>query len=233
MEQYIPFKKNIIFKTKVDNISSISLKHDFKLDDDVIAGVFLVSGEYRSTEASLIGEDFFQKLPFEIALSDRIKKETVDLKIEDFKYNLIDSNTLRLDIKLFLTCEESSVAETKEEESEEDELENLEYLLDLEEEREEKPKINEESKENIKEEVEDRGFMTEKDLGIENFNLVSNIVKDNKKYVTYKVYIAKEYEDLNYICTKYNVSKEQLSEYNNISEINVGDKIIIPYVNGE
>ena len=50
-------------------------------------------------------------------------------------------------------------------------------------------------------------------------------------YTTYKVYIVREGDSIDTILQKYSVSREILEKYNNLNEINLGDKIIIPEVN--
>ena len=65
----------------------------------------------------------------------------------------------------------------------------------------------------------------------ENINNITNIINNENKYYTYKVYIVREGDTLETICSKYNVTPDDLKEYNNINEINVGDKIIIQQIN--
>ena len=46
--------------------------------------------------------------------------------------------------------------------------------------------------------------------------------------MTYKVYIVKEEDTIEKIYEKYKVNRELLEKYNNLNEIKLGDKIIIP-----
>ena len=59
------------------------------------------------------------------------------------------------------------------------------------------------------------------------------IKKENKeeKYITYKVHIVRDTETIDEITTKYNVSKEELEKYNDLNNIVLGTKIIIPISN--
>ena len=59
------------------------------------------------------------------------------------------------------------------------------------------------------------------------------IKKENKeeKYITYKVHIVRNTETIDEITTKYNVSKEELEKYNDLNNIVLGTKIIIPISN--
>jgi LysM repeat protein len=47
-------------------------------------------------------------------------------------------------------------------------------------------------------------------------------------YKSYKVYIVRENDTLETIMEKYNITKEELEEYNDIATLNINDKIIIP-----
>lgn len=56
------------------------------------------------------------------------------------------------------------------------------------------------------------------------------IVKE-EGYVKYYVHIVNENDSFDSICLKYNVNVNLIKEYNNISELKVNDKIIIPFSN--
>ena len=64
-------------------------------------------------------------------------------------------------------------------------------------------------------------------------NLTQNIINNENKYYTYKVYIVRQGDTIENICSKYNVQIEDLLEYNDINNISLGDKIIIPYINND
>lgn len=56
-----------------------------------------------------------------------------------------------------------------------------------------------------------------------------NTLNDNEEqYVTYRVYKVLETDTIDSILSKYNITKEMLSDYNNIENISTGDKLIIP-----
>ena len=125
MKQLIPFKKDIIFKTKISEITSISLEHSLELDDDMVSGDFIISGDYKMTEASLNREDFNYKLPFDIALDSRYDTSNLKIEIDDFYYEIINDDVLRVNIEVSLDGledkpfkEENNIAEEKEEELE-------------------------------------------------------------------------------------------------------------------
>ncbi len=89
---------------------------------------------------------------------------------------------------------------------------------------EETDKSEEEIEEKVINQKEVEEEVIEKDL-----NSVIDSVKEKNEYVTYKVYIAKEEDNLESISMKFGVSEDILRGYNE-KEVNYGDKIIIPYI---
>ena len=89
MKEIIPLKKDIIFKTKIGEITNISLEHDYKILDDLVEGEVNINGTYKMTEASVIDEEFEYKVPFGIAISKKVDKDTIKIDIDDFKYELV------------------------------------------------------------------------------------------------------------------------------------------------
>ena len=59
----------------------------------------------------------------------------------------------------------------------------------------------------------------------------SNFLTEEETFITYKVHIIRDNETVEDIITKYNTSKEELLKYNDLSNIVIGNKIIIPYNN--
>ena len=55
-----------------------------------------------------------------------------------------------------------------------------------------------------------------------------DIKNEEDTYLTYRVYIVKEEDTVNSIKDKYNVSEEELSSYNDISNLCSGMKLVIP-----
>ena len=75
MKKIIPFKKEIIFKTNLAEITSISLEHSLKKQGDhLIAGSFSLNGEYKITDTSTNTEVFSYDLPFDIHIDDGFLK---------------------------------------------------------------------------------------------------------------------------------------------------------------
>ena len=64
MKQIVPFKKELSFKTKVSEITSISLEREIKVEEEgIITGVFHITGNYKMNEGSINRDEFSFDLP--------------------------------------------------------------------------------------------------------------------------------------------------------------------------
>lgn len=207
MKEIIPIKKDIIFKTKISEICEISLEHNYKVEQDLVTGKIFLNGSYKMTEASVIEEDFMYTIPFEISISKRINKDTVNVIIDEFNYD-IEKDILKVNINLCLTCEE-----TEEVSDYVDSFVNDE-IIEIPEEVEKEPIVNIDEKEQIN----------------TNITSITNNINENN-YYTYKIYIVKEGDTIENIARKYNIDLKYIKEYNDITNINIGDKLIIPQIN--
>lgn len=216
MEKIIPFKKDIEFEN-ISEIKSISLEHTLEIKDNLISGSFIISGTYKMTEVSINLDDFNYNLPFKISIDSKYDTSNVKLDINDFYYEVIDSKILSVNIEVKI---ENLIEKEVEELVREDETFDA-----LEEELEE---IKEENIEEIKEEnIED----TETNEKEESQRQIITSIFDtegNDNYVTYKVHVVSENDTIETILQKYEISLSKLEDYNNISDIKIGDKIIIP-----
>ena len=214
MNQILEFKKDCIMKTYVEEITNITLTHDYKVLDDTVEGYFDVSGSYKMSKSSVQTEEFMFTIPFTIALSSLIDKSSIDLKIHDFKYTL-EKDVMHLNMSLEMNYEELA-KENEEEKKEEDE--NMEQIID--------EMIDNNS---IEEKINNNEEIKKEDTTKE-INSILNTFSDDKEFYSYKVYIMRSEDTLESVAIKYNVSLNDLKEYNNIENISVGDKIIIPYI---
>lgn len=242
MKQIVPFKKELPFKTKVSEITSISLEREINvLEDAVITGVFHITGDYKMNEGSINREEFSFDLPFDITLDPRYDIDSVKSDIEDFYYDVINEDTLKVNIDLYIEAEYKEetppVVEEEQEEvrttAEEIPLENTPIQKisgTLEKEEKIMENIKEEDVvENTKEEKITSSTTKEErdDDGITASDLFSNL-DDTETYSTYYVYIVKEEDTIDKILVKYGITKEELESYNDITGIKPGDKVIIP-----
>ena len=228
MNQKIEFKKDCMLKTYVSSITDISLTHDYKILDDTIEGYFDVTGSYKVTMSSVETESFMFTIPFTIALSSLIDKDTIDLKLSDFNYS-VEKDVLHL--KMFLDMDYQEI-EIKEDTKDNEEIDNM--INDL---------IDKDSTTNIKSPIEfhnevmldnviDSKEEVKENVSEKNFNTIFNEVKESN-FSKYKVYIMRSEDTLESILVKYNVTMDEIKEYNDIDNINIGSKIVIPYNKNE
>ncbi len=214
MKQTIPFKKDITFKTKIGELTAISLDNDLTLKgEDLIVGNFYISGKYKMLETSSLEETYSYKIPCEIAISDDYDTYDATIDIDDFSYEIIDDEILRVNIVVIINNLQRKEQEEKEE-----------------------AKIEETKKEERTSEIEEKQEEIEiLDVPREEKNPFIEVKKQVKKqketYLTYKVYIYKNTDTINDILEKYNITKDQLADYNNLDEIEEGSKIVIPSFN--
>ena len=250
MKQIIPFKKDLPFKTKVSEITSISLEREICVEDEgIVSGVFHITGEYKMNEGSINRESFSFDLPFDITLDPRYDIETVTSDIEDFYYDVENEDTLKVNIDLFVEAEYLPEKELEEVRKVPDELTLPdEYPEDLQIESKEDieaKNIMDAFKEEVIEPtpvIIEKDFMNkieqqkERDDIIDMPSLAQDLfsnLDDTETYTTYYVYIVKEDDTIDKILTKYGVTKEDLESYNDIASIKPGDKVIVPKTNCE
>lgn len=235
MKQIVPFKKELPFKTKVSEITSISLEREINVEEEgIITGVFHITGNYKMNEGSINRDEFSFDLPFDITLDPRYDISTVKADIDDFYYDVINSDTLSVNIDLFIEAEYLPEDVTKEEDTldEKAETEEIEEVrvekIKVDDVKDDIPVVDEKKEEimgkigteEIKEETRDTDNITASDL-------FSNL-DDSETYTTYYVYIVKEEDTIDKILIKYGITKEAFEDYNDITNIKPGDKVIIP-----
>lgn len=241
MKQTIPFQKDITFKTKIGEITAISLDNDLMLKgEDLISGNFYISGSYKMIETSTIEESYSYKIPCEIAISDEYDTFDASVDIDDFYYEIIDDEVLRVNIVVAINnLRKKEIKKvTKEEIGEEtdlfdDTVDNRCF------EDEDMPKDEIKTKQDVQEEQKDKEFVSNVGESSENprtnnssfLEVKESVKKQDDTYLTYKVYIFKEGDNIEKILEKYNVSRDDLSDYNDLDGITVGSKIVIPSVN--
>ena len=229
MKNIIPFKKDVIFKTNLSEITSISLENTLNLKDDTISGDFIISGDYKVSDKSTTVEPFELNIPFEIVLDDRFDTKKATIDIDDFYYEIVNNNILSVSIDVLVDhLQEKPLVE----------LEDLvdvtpvRTVLDYEDDDMEKESI---IKEEVIEErcIEDEEELPKRDNKKEEVEEKINSIFNNSTftdevYVTYNVFILRDGDTLDSIMEKYNINKEELEKYNDLSNLQLGDKLIIP-----
>lgn len=227
MNCVIPYTKEIVFKTKVAEISSISLEHEMSVNATELLGNFIVSGEYKAHELSVNKDEFSYTLPFSIELSDNVDTDTIDFSITDFSYEIVNENTLKVFIEFSVLASENEevvVEETKDEIFQdvstalENDVELSDVIIELPEENTRKEELT------IPEVLENNERLSEK----ETMTIMDSINNENDEFAIYHIHIVKEAETIEMISSMYNSSIDLISEYNDLTNIGVGDKLIIP-----
>ncbi len=215
MNCIIPFTKDVKFKSNIAEILSVSLEHDYTANETEVLGNFTISGEYKVHEVSVNKEHFEYVLPFSVNMTNKIDTNSVNFEVQDFTYEVIDNDTLRVNIEYSINADEVKGEEPLFKQVEEPTLDNLLDEIDREVEEEPKEEINEER--DISDEAKD--------------TILNNINDNDDVYVTYHIHEMKETDTVESICLKYNTSDAILGEYNDLSTLTLGDKIIIPEIN--
>lgn len=248
MKQIIPFKKDLPFKTKVSDITSISLERKIEiLDGGIVTGTFYITGDYKMNEGSINREKFSFDLPFDITLDPRYDVNSVKADIEDFYYDVINEDTLKVNIDLYieaeylpdnslnndvLTEEDNKMDDVQKEDEPVEEDRNIMTESKSDSKNDENIEI-EKDKEVTSEKINnDDATMNDSDIernDVDDFanDLFSNL-DNTETYTTYYVYIVKEEDTIDKIISLYGVTKEDIENYNDITSIKPGDKVIIP-----
>lgn len=250
MKKIVPFKKEIAFKTNIAEITSISLEHTLKVEDYLIDGDFIVSGEYKMADISTNTENFNFDLPFHISIDEKYLLDKVVVDIDDFYYEIINDRTLVVNIDVLINnLEEKPLIEvrTTQEDNCEKEVETKEKALNNEieeekeqivEERKEEKTIEEAKKEEtiissettqeIKEENPIKIVDTTEAVASTRDIDIFNSFTETENFATYRVYIVREGDMVDGILEKYGIARELLEKYNDLNDVKIGDKLIIP-----
>ena len=226
MRQTIPFVKDISFNSKIAEITSISLEHNLKMENnDSVVGTFTISGKYKVNKISINEEEFKKDINFDITLDDKYDSSKVIIDIDDFYYEIVNEEYLRVHIDVLIDnllyikkeekpfiqeIEKNDLAELKTEER----ISNVNDLKGI---------SFEEEKENVIKQDNDTIKKDDKESSI-----TTNFLNEKEQYITYKVHIIRENETVDTIIEKYNVSKEELEKYNSLDNVGLGTKIIVP-----
>ncbi len=223
MKKLVPFKKDIMFDSNIAEINSISLEHEVDVKkENLIAGKFIVSGDYKMADTSVNLDNFEYELPFNINIDKKYYIDDAEVDISDFYYEVINNKVLSVNIELTV----DNVEEVKEEPV----MNRSEEVV------EEIEKTEEVVKEEVKEEIAEEAVELEREESKEtedsresiNVKSLFDGLDENEVYVVYKVHIVTENDTIESIIGDYGVSREQLEAYNNLSDIKIGDKLIVP-----
>ena len=212
MEKIVPFKRDISFETKIAEIRSISLEHTYEIQNNLISGTFIISGNYKLTDTSTNVDPFKFEIPFDISIDSRYELNKATVDINDFFYELINNEVLSVSITLIIdNLEEKEEREMEEIQEEKQEVEEI------------KPVSYEETEKD--DETEEVKTVS---ISPETVKSIFDNMDENEGYVVYKVHIVTENDTIESIMEKYDVTKEALEAYNDLNDLKIGDKLIVP-----
>ncbi len=246
MKMSIPYEKEIVFNTKIAEITSISLEYEANVLDEDIEGDFIVSGDYKIHELSVNKEPFKYRIPFSVSLTDDIIRDSIKYDINNFTYEIIDDDTLRVNIDFGVDYEIvkeklEKESPSKEEMTPEDTTSSREDQASLElnnllDDIEMNNKITNKSVTNNTldtSKITDSTIDTSKTDNANKEVVLNNVSNALNTYVTYHIHVLNDGEDIDTIINKYKVSKDVIDEYNAGIEWVMGEKVIIPELQDE
>ena len=205
MKKIINYEKELIFKTTIAEICSISLEQDFTIDGGFFRGDFILDGEYKVNELSVNKESFSYHLPLEYELDKNVDYNTVNYEINNFEYTTND-DILKINIDMDLTY---------------DVIASFELPVITEEElNEEITSVREKEIENIDEIKEEKN------------EIIESTISDDT-FITYHVHFVKSDDTLESIAQKYGTTINEIKKYNNIDNLELKSKLIIPECDNE
>ena len=140
--------------------------------------------------------------------------------IEDFTYEIVDNTILRINIDFNVIAslkekEEDAIEEELFQDASKAFLEEDELLKE-----DERQELVEESEEEKKDEKAEERESED--------TIINSIKSDGNEYTTYHIHMVSDGESVETICTMYNSNLNILQDYNDLSNITAGDKLIIP-----
>lgn len=256
MKKIVSFEKELSFATMIKEITSISLEHTLKfIDSTTVKGEFIISGTYKMTEASQIEEDFNYKLPVTLTTTEKYVLDSATVEIDDFTYSIVDEELLKVKIDILIEGLEEIILESDKKEKENDLKTDAERKIEAEIEKKfQEEIIKEEPKKEIEDAKEelirecDGDICVEEDENVEEKeeiisedsveskeeqttkidSLFSSLSDAEESFATYAVHIMQRGDSLESVIDKYNTNRDAISDYNDLDNIVLGSKIIIP-----
>lgn len=216
MYELVKFSKEVELTNSILEISSIGLECNYLCNNNLISGNFILEGSYKNARIVDNKDEFKEVIPFEYEFNKDIEDDTAIVEIKDFTYQ-IDGNSIMLDIDYEVTANEKIKTFENEEEFDRFIIDNDVEVID-------EPVI-EEKEENVRiiPEIEEKRISSDA--------IMTYVNNDNDKYITYHIYVCNENDTFDSISKKYDISIEDIKNYNGIDELFYGLKIIIPSIN--
>ena len=195
--------KIISFKKEITFNNSIEEIVSISVDDKLELDNLKIKGNFVIEGEYLTvsrNESFHFDIPYLGYLEDEYDTNGSIIKVDDFYYEIVEPNKLALSIDILV--DDLKVKKLINEEVVEEDIREAEIV--------------ETTKEDI---LEDKSEEREKVIFKEDYA---------EAYMTYRIYIVREGDTIESILDKYGLSLDELSKYNVINELNIGDKLIIP-----
>lgn len=236
---------DLYLEYKESDISVSTLKYTSTIPFDID-----VDSKYSLKNVKVDIDDFY----YEIEDDDVVLH--IDLLVDNLEYeeeeleSIITKHDEREDDELDKIFDEEEIDDIELDDKEDVKLDDDRKIdeikpLDKEEQKEEKTVNKEEDLKKVDEVVKPKEERDDSQIKIEDlFKELDEKIVDvktspkvpifetfdpkNETYVTYNVHIVREEDNIETICLKYGVTKEELSYYNDISIIKLGDKLIVP-----
>lgn len=248
------FKTNLSEITSISLENALNLNNDTISGDFIVSGEYKVSDKsttvepfelnlpfeividdrYDTKKATIDIDDFYYEI-----VNNNVLSISIDVLIDKLQEkplveldDLVEITPVRDILSIDDDAEEEEnkrdLKEEKEEETSEDIMEEVREEV-TEPKKEVKEEIKDSKIEDVKEELVESRSDSEQELVEEKINsLFNQFSKDSEVYVTYNVYILRDGDSIDSILEKYNVTEETLRKYNDLSNLQLGDKIIIP-----
>lgn len=218
MKKTVTFTKSTNFKTRIAEITNIEVNHDLKLNNNSeLKGNIIISGKYKMTDASIIEEDFIFNLPSIIAIDSKYDTTNIDVTITDFNYEIVNEESLNITIDI----EIDGLEEVRHDIPIPVEIEEINQKIEYEE------PIEKLDQEIIKEDNFEQSPVEKESIS----SILTNLKDTEETFSTYHVYVIRDGDTIDKILDKYKVSREELADYNDLDNINIGTKLIIPCTN--
>lgn len=212
----IPFKESIDSNIDLDtvNVEITNFLYDYKKDELMVNIDYEITGERKDV---LIFDDEESLDEF---LNSR-EVEVVDTRLEEIKEEIITEEN---DDEIIEVKEEKIILDKCDKEGIEKVKKDIEKVN-----INEKKEIIEILERNNQEEMDVKNNLDDEDKDIlSSDEIISNVNKIQDGFVTYKVYKIKENETLESIVIKNKTTIDELKEYNDLNNLSINDKIIIP-----
>lgn len=213
MKKIINYENEIKFKNRIASINSISIEDTYKLEEGKMLINFVVSGDYKINELSVNNETFKYDLPLEYELDDYIDKSTIKAEIENFEYTTVDDSlNVIVDYKInYDNKKEETIIIPSEEE------------INLEKEKTDSDSPNNADREILK--------VEKNETEIEEKSVDYNKLENDDETTILKVHVYKLGETIESIAALYNVDADLIKQYNDTTNLENKDKIIVPINN--